>query len=166
MAHATGSFDKNGNPILTLKVGGVLSEPTEFVAIIDTGFTGFLSMPIIAAFPLGLPLTGTTTVVLADGQDQSKLMAQCRVTIDGHPDAKVGLVILEPSSTDILVGIEFLRKFKFGLFISTAGIMLFDDDEFMKEYGKSQDAAATHQPSSNEPPPPSDQSPSSASQSA
>jgi predicted aspartyl protease len=136
MPHAIGSFDNNGNPILKIKVGGVLSAPTELTAIIDTGFTGFLSMPLIAAFPLGLPLVGTTSVVLADGQDQSKLMAQCRVTIDDKSEAQFGLVILEPSSTDILVGMEFLRKFKFGLFISSAGILLFDDNEFVEQWRK------------------------------
>jgi len=134
MPHAIGSLDKDGSPTLKIKVGGVFSgnKPTEFVAIIDTGFTGFLSMPLIAAFPLGLPLSGTTSVQLADGQDQSKLMAQCKVTIDDKTEAKFGLVILEPSSTAILAGMEFLRAFKFGLFLSAGGIVLFDDEEFAK----------------------------------
>jgi predicted aspartyl protease len=176
MKSATGSFDKNGNPILKIKIGGVFSStPTEFTALIDTGFTGFLSMPLIAAFPLGLPLCGTTSVVLADGQNQSKLMASARVMVDDESDAKLGLVILEPSSTDVLVGMEFLRQFKFGLFISTLGITLFDDAEFTKAVqgvleamkrrpGSRRKANPPSSPSA--PPPPSGQSPPSAPQSA
>jgi predicted aspartyl protease len=132
MPHAIGSLDKDGSPTLKIKVSGVFSgAAAEFVAIIDTGFTGFLSMPLIAAFPLGLPLSGTTSVQLADGQDQSKLMAQCKVTIDDKTEPKFGLVILEPSSTTTLVGMEFLRAFKFGLFLSASGVLLFEDAKFI-----------------------------------
>jgi len=79
-----GSFDANGNPTLKINVSGVYSTtPVEFVGIIDTGFSGFLSMPMLQAFPLGLPLTGTTSAILADGQTQNKLLASAKVTIDG-----------------------------------------------------------------------------------
>jgi predicted aspartyl protease len=167
MAHAIGSLDKDGSPTLKIKVAGV-NKPTEFVAIIDTGFTGFLSMPLIAAFPLGLPLKGTTSVELADGNEQSKLMAHCKVTIDDKTDPQFGLVILEPSSTAVLAGMEFLRAFKFGLFLSASGIILFDDEEFAKAAREAEAESKRHAGkqksvtaplSSSERPPPSDQSP-------
>jgi clan AA aspartic protease len=127
----TGSFDFNGNPVLKINVSGVHSTASvEVVAIIDTGFSGFLSMPMLQAFPLGLQLAGTTSTILADGQTQNKLIACAKVTIGGIE--QVGVVVLEPSSTDILIGMDFLRRFKMGLFISSSRVMLFDDDAFQK----------------------------------
>ena len=64
-----------------------------FIALIDTGFSGFLSLPTIKALPLGLVLHGTTTVVLADGSQQSKFT--CRGMIEFCGQKEVGLVILE-----------------------------------------------------------------------
>jgi hypothetical protein len=52
------------------------------------------------------------------------------VTLDGVE--QVGVVVLEPSSADILIGTDFFRRFKLGLFISSSRVMLFDDDAFQK----------------------------------
>lgn len=116
MLVASGFFE-NGNPSLKIQLSGVFNPtPQEFTGIIDTGFSGFVSMPLIKAFPLGLPLFGSTSVMLADGAVQSKLMAQAKATIGGKTGT--GIVILEPSSKDILIGMDFLRTFKMGLFIT------------------------------------------------
>jgi len=138
MLVATGFFD-NGNPSLKFQLSGVFNQtPVEFTAIIDTGFTGFIAMPLIKAFPLGLPLFGTTQVTLADGQTQTKLVAQARATIGSQ--TKIGIVILEPSSSDILIGMDFLRTFKLALFVTSTGIVLLDEGAFEK---MARDAAAT-----------------------
>jgi predicted aspartyl protease len=82
MSALTGSFDKIGNPIVTISVRGVFTGgKKEFEAVIDTGFTGFLQMPLFEAFPLGLVLAGTTSVTLADGSASPRLMAIGTVTI-------------------------------------------------------------------------------------
>ena len=63
----TGYFDKIGNPCLKFHLAGVHHDipGLEFEAVIDTGFTGFLVLPMVQAFPLGLPLHGTTSATLA-----------------------------------------------------------------------------------------------------
>jgi len=120
-----GFFDKSGSPAIKVKLGGVFSEGQEFDAILDSGFTGFVSMPLISAFPLGLPLYGTTTVELADGTKASKLTAQVEASVGG--ESEVGVVILEPSSRDVLLGMAFLRIFKRALFVSTDVVLLIDE---------------------------------------
>ena len=63
----TGFFNNSGSPALRVAIHGAFpAAAQEFDAIIDTGFTGFISMPLIQAFPLALILSGTTTVARAD----------------------------------------------------------------------------------------------------
>jgi predicted aspartyl protease len=78
--------------------------------MVDTGFSGFLLIPILDAFPIGLLLRGTTSITLADGSTQSKLTCLGLVHFDGKDEA--GIIIIEWQNTDILVGMEFLRAFK------------------------------------------------------
>ena len=72
-------------------------------------------MPLVQAFPLGLPLHGTTTVTFADGQNQVKLLAGAKVSVGTKTKEEFGLIILEETSTDILVGMDFLLTFKLAL---------------------------------------------------
>jgi len=107
----TGSLDKSGSPTLKISIHGYSSDRAqEFDAIIDTGFTGFIAMPLVRAFSLGLILFGTTTVVLADGSTKYKLTALGSALKEGQTE--VGVIILDENSSDVLIGMDFLRTFK------------------------------------------------------
>ena len=128
MLVATGYFDAKGNPCLKVSLAGVFINPPgiEFQAIIDTGFSGFLCMPIVSAFPLGLPLHGTTSAVLADGNKNTCLTALCRVTVGKR--MQEGVVLLQNQSKDFLIGMDFLRKFQASLFMTKSSILLLDEN--------------------------------------
>lgn len=127
MPSQTGSFANSGCPILHITVAGPFTAGQEFDATPDTGFSGFLSMPLFEAFPLGLVLQGTTSVVLADGSTSVKLTALGEVRIG--TESEVGVIILEPSSDDLLLGMDFLAKFNKTLRVSpgTQTVVLDDD---------------------------------------
>lgn len=44
---AIGSLDANGDPTLEIEIIGAYGQPTNFTCVIDTGFTGFLSIPLL-----------------------------------------------------------------------------------------------------------------------
>ena len=129
MKNAIGFIHSSGSPCVRVSIFGVYSQlAQEFDAIIDTGFTGFVSIPLIRAFPLGLPLFGTTTVTLADGSTSVRFTAFCTVALGGEMQS--GLAILEVGSEDVLVGTEFLKRFGRGLFVHEDSVVLFDVDVF------------------------------------
>jgi predicted aspartyl protease len=105
-----GSFNSSGSPVIEISVSGPVTNPTQFIAMVDTGFTGFLMLPLLQAFPVGLILNGTMPITLADGSTQTKLTCLGELHFDG--ESQIGLIIIEPNSTDILVGMDFLRKFE------------------------------------------------------
>lgn len=129
MPPLTGSFNSSGSPVIRIAVYGASAQAKqEFEAILDTGFSGFLAMPIGQAFPLGLVLTGTTTTILADGSQPFKLTALGKVVV-GNQTA-IGL--LNIGSSDILLGMEFSKIFRKTLLISAGGFALFDNDELQR----------------------------------
>jgi predicted aspartyl protease len=126
----TGSFANSGSPTLKFSLYGAYPKlATEFEGIIDTGFTGFISMPLVQAFPLGVILFGTTSLTLADGSSQFRLTGWGNAQIDVQ--TKGGVIILEPNSNEILLGMEFVRAFNRALLVfpKTKTVVLIDEDE-------------------------------------
>ena len=122
---------------MTINVRGAVKKlAQDFDAIIDTGFSGFLCMPLLKAFPLGLILHGTTDVVLADGNTHTKLTALGNIT--AGEKSEVGVIILEPSSSDLLLGMEFLSTFNLSLFVHDDMVSLIDSDTLPKREPKVQ----------------------------
>ena len=129
-----GHYDKQGNACLKFNLRGVRhSEPgPEFTGIIDTGFTGFLQIPIAVAMALALPLEGTVGVTLADGSQSIKLTAQAIATVsvlDTRLPPQLGIVVLETASDQILIGMEFLRQFNLGLLLAKDTVLLFPQEK-------------------------------------
>jgi hypothetical protein len=46
--------------------------------------------------------------------------------------AEVGTIILDQNSNDILVGLDFLRRFKLGLILTDSVVVLYDSQETME----------------------------------
>lgn len=81
-------------------------------------------MPIMSALPLGLALYGTTSVQFGDGSTASRFTALGVATLG--QESQAGVILLEPSSTEVLVGMEFLRKFEKSILMHRGFILLLD----------------------------------------
>jgi predicted aspartyl protease len=132
----SGFYDDSGNPSLTIQLSGVadhaaMPDGLEFDGLLDTGFMGFLSVPVTRALPLGLPLSGTTPMILADGSLHQRLTAWGCVTVGGR--ALWGGVVLDPTSEELLLGLEFLQIFNFALLLTGSEVLLFEQDDHWAE---------------------------------
>lgn len=72
-------------PVVVLVVQGPSGQASEIEAIIDTGFTGFLTVTPALATELGLALEGTSRATLADGSEVTFDVYDVAVLWDGQP---------------------------------------------------------------------------------
>jgi clan AA aspartic protease len=125
-----GSFSSSGSPTLKVAISGPFGDGLEYEATIDTGFTGFLSIPLGEAIRLGLILYGTTSVTFANGETSFRLTAKGKVKVG--EEYKIGVAVLEWKSTEVLLGIGFLRQFQKAMLISQYGVVLEAEIELEK----------------------------------
>jgi clan AA aspartic protease len=104
-----GKTESDASPVIRVSIAASNAKAQEFEAIVDTGFTGFLSMPQQDADLLGLDPISTQIVVFADNSEHLRFIANATV-IMGH-ESREGTVFLEPFSEEVLLGMEFIRSF-------------------------------------------------------
>lgn len=75
-------FDSRKHPKIRLTVVGA-RKSSLLEAILDTGFDGYLSLPINIAITLGIELTAIIPVEYADGRRNQELVFSVRVDMDG-----------------------------------------------------------------------------------
>ncbi len=89
----TGRMDEHGRIWLTVTVRGNRGE-SEVEAMVDTGFTQALSIPVGLAAPLGLELTGSVPLELADGRELVFFTFAATVVV-GTLEAPVDIIVTE-----------------------------------------------------------------------
>ena len=91
-------------PVITLAVQGPSEQSREIEAVVDTGFTGFLTVTPALATELGLTLEGTGRATLADGSEVTFDLYEIAVLWDGQPR----YVLADEADTTPLVGMLLL----------------------------------------------------------
>lgn len=107
-----GELKGSASPKIQVELYGVTGRqvpPVFFDAVIDTGFTGGVSMPVSLALPLGLILFSTATFTLADGSKENAFLCFGTACIGERQEP---LVFSLSQGNDILLGTEFLMAFK------------------------------------------------------
>ncbi len=128
----TGRFDSRHSPRLNFSLVSLRDgRENTFDGIIDTGFTGFIQIPIVPAVTLGIvrdPIT-VGTVSLANGTTQQVWLKQIPVTVEGETVS--GLChIPQTQNCPVLIGIDFLRRFERILVVSSKqGILLIKENQ-------------------------------------
>lgn len=101
-----GTFN-NDQPKIVIKINGATGVPSEVEAIVDSGFNGYLQLPYVVAFPLGLVLSGIEQNMIADGSTSSHLVCTGQVCIDGKCiDTTIDIV---PANI-VLLGTKLLKE--------------------------------------------------------
>ncbi len=102
-----GTFE-NGSPYIEIGISGATKQETKMRALVDTGFNGYLTLPYVDAFPLGLILTGIQASKLADGSTSHYFVCVGEISIGGKK--LMAPIDIQPSC-NILLGTGLLKKF-------------------------------------------------------
>ena len=102
----TGVVNANREAIIQLVVTGPSGQQQDTEAIIDTGFTGFLTLPPARVTALGLPWLSRQPGILADGSVDIFDVYVATVMWDGLPRT----VEVEAADTEPLVGMSLLDR--------------------------------------------------------
>ena len=92
--------------VIPLSLRGPAGQAQEVEAVIDTGFTGFVTLPPSLAAELGLVFMGTSEATLADGSEVSFDAYDVTVLWEGQPRD----VLIDEADTTPLVGMLLLDR--------------------------------------------------------
>lgn len=108
-----GTFN-NDQPKVVIKVQGASGEPREMEAIIDSGFNGYLQIPLTEAFPVGLALVGIQNNTIADSSGMTVLVCRGKVCIS---EKCIETTIDIHKSNVILIGTKLLKELEMTLIL-------------------------------------------------
>lgn len=103
-----GSFE-NELPTIGLEIAGALPDSPfqKISAIVDTGFNGYLSLPYVTAFPLGLLLTGMKASTVATGELAQHFV--CIGTVKLGASAILTPIDIQPNCP-VLLGTRLIKR--------------------------------------------------------
>jgi clan AA aspartic protease len=117
-----GFVNRNCEAMMPIVVGND-NKPRQLVeALIDTGFTGFLSLPLSMIEALGLPWIFSDSVTLGDGSEV--IFQMYRATVIWNGQLKV--VDVAASESEPLLGMSLLYGFKLQIEAIERGIVIIE----------------------------------------
>ena len=118
-----GFVNQNCEAIISVAVG-YDNFPKQMIAtVIDTGFTGYLSLPISIINSLGLPWYFRDIGTLGDGSEAIFDMYKANVIWD----SKLKIIDVAASEAEPLIGMSLLHGFKVQIEAVSGGIVRIED---------------------------------------
>ncbi len=106
--------------VIPLSLRGPAGQAHEVDAVIDTGFTGFVTLPPSLVAELGLVLMGTSEATLADGSEVSFDAYDATVLWEGQQRD----VLIDEADTTPLVGMLLLDRHNLNIDVENGGRVL------------------------------------------
>ena len=103
--------------VVLLTVQGPEGQTQDVEAVIDTGFTGFLTVPPALVTELGLPLEGISRATLADGSEVTFDVYDVALLWDGRPR----YVLADAADTTPLIGMRLLNRHNLNIEVEDGG---------------------------------------------
>ena len=106
--------------VIPVSLQGPTGAARDVEAVVDTGFTGFLTLPPSLVGELGLVLKGTSEGTLADGSEVSFDAYDATVLWDGEPR----VVLIDEADATPLVGMLLLDRYNLNIDVESGGRVL------------------------------------------
>ena len=106
--------------VVALPLRGPAGQARDVDAVLDTGFTRFLTLPPATVAELGLGFRGVNRVILADGSEATVEVYGVTVLWDGQPREVVAYV----ADTTPLLGMSLLHNHNLNIDVEDGGQVL------------------------------------------
>jgi clan AA aspartic protease len=113
----TGAVNAALEAILRVTAFDGSGQPRELKAVVDTGFSGFLTIPPALIAALGLPWLGRQDGILADGQVHVFDVYTANILWDGQPRT----VEVETVGAEPLLGMDLMRGHELRIHVVAGG---------------------------------------------
>jgi clan AA aspartic protease len=113
----SGLVNAHRDAIIEIAVLGPGGQRQMIEAVVDTGFNGFLTLPIQTIDALSLPRAGRVRVLLGDGREDFLPMYRATVSWDGS----LRLVDVDAAESDALVGMALLDGYELRIQVAEGG---------------------------------------------
>ena len=111
--------------VIPLTVQGPAGQTQDIEAVIDTGFSGFLTLPSGAVVELGLPFVNTSQVTLADGSEATLDTYRAAVVWD----EELRYIRAYAADTTPLVGMRLLDGHDLSIRVRNGGRVVIQAEE-------------------------------------
>jgi hypothetical protein len=139
-----GGLIRGGHPFVEIAVSSDGKTGTNYHALIDTGYSGFVSLPIVAASLLGLKAHTTSHYTLANGKQSEPIPhGHGFACVVGDPYVK-GLIAFSQNVAAV-VGVDFLTRCGHILMMSSTGVILLNEKEIEEALRKMAKDIQAHQ---------------------
>lgn len=108
MPDVIAGIDSQNNVRMEIEIQG-LYKSTPYGAVVDTGFSGGLVLPLVTAVDIGLTKVGASAITLADGSVQVVSTFLSKVKIGNKIHEATTLIM----GTEVLLGMELLYDYRF-----------------------------------------------------
>ncbi len=108
--------------VIPLSLRGPAGQAQEVEAVIDTGFTGFMTLPPSLVAQLGLVFMGTSEATLADGNEVTFDAYEATVLWEGQPRD----ILIDEADTTPLVGMLLLDRHNLNIDVENGGRVLIE----------------------------------------
>mgnify|MGYP002784877463 FL=1 len=112
----TGTVNSSYEIVVPFRVRDAAGHEHDVAALVDTGFTGALSMPVPVIISLGLRWKSETVTYLADNSPCKSDLYEATIIWDGQPRDIVvhGVDTVPMIGTQLLVGFDVRARFQMG----------------------------------------------------
>lgn len=115
----TGIVTVNRHAVISLQLQGTSGQVNPEEALVDTGFDGFLTLPLQRIVSLGFPYEGTIKAVLGDGRETALDMFSGTIVWNGQERS----VVVLAAEGSALVGMALLSGSRVTLEVEDGGLV-------------------------------------------
>ncbi len=103
-----GTVNADREAVLRLQVSGLPGQSQEIEAVVDTGFTGFLTLPLSVIAALGLIRISRGRAILANGSEEVFDIYEAQIDWDGQ----TRIIEADAAEVEPLIGMSMLYGYE------------------------------------------------------